>query len=184
MAGRIITVQNHSADGEPAFFSANDRSRWSTIRALGDSGTYEIDSVIQRRSNEEIAKLDAQRRTAGETNQHYKINWDTIDKVTHVGPDGKLHAYSSKPTLLPTVLSGGYLVIKQVTGLTMERDSVPIIRTLLLVLNAGGWLAFMFFLAKTINSLPVRDWSRYYVCLLYTSPSPRDKRQSRMPSSA
>ena len=25
---------------------------------------------------------------------------------------------------------------------------------------------------------------RAYVCLLYTSPSPRDKRQSRMPSSA
>ena len=25
---------------------------------------------------------------------------------------------------------------------------------------------------------------RYYNCLLYTSPSPRDKRQSRMPSSA
>ena len=73
MAGRIITVQNHSADGEPAFFSANDRSRWSTIRALGDSGTYEIDSVIQRRSKEEIAKLDAQRRAAGEANQYYKI---------------------------------------------------------------------------------------------------------------
>ena len=30
-------------------------------------------------------------------------------------------------------------------------------------------------------------WNKYgvdYVCLLYTSPSPRDKRQSRMPSSA
>ena len=25
---------------------------------------------------------------------------------------------------------------------------------------------------------------RYHICLLYTSPSPRDKRQSRMPSSA
>ena len=25
---------------------------------------------------------------------------------------------------------------------------------------------------------------RFYICLLYTSPSPRDKRQSRMPSSA
>ena len=24
----------------------------------------------------------------------------------------------------------------------------------------------------------------FYICLLYTSPSPRDKRQSRMPSSA
>ena len=35
------------------------------------------------------------------------------------------------------------------------------------------------------------DWNQatlqlqtYYTCLLYTSPSPRDKRQSRMPSSA
>ena len=30
------------------------------------------------------------------------------------------------------------------------------------------------------------DWERlrYHTCLLYTSPSPRDKRQSRMPSSA
>ena len=26
--------------------------------------------------------------------------------------------------------------------------------------------------------------SPFYACLLYTSPSPRDKRQSRMPSSA
>ena len=28
------------------------------------------------------------------------------------------------------------------------------------------------------------DTTKYYSCLLYTSPSPRDKRQSRMPSSA
>ena len=30
----------------------------------------------------------------------------------------------------------------------------------------------------------IRVPSPYYICLLYTSPSPRDKRQSRMPSSA
>ena len=30
----------------------------------------------------------------------------------------------------------------------------------------------------------IPDNSLCYVCLLYTSPSPRDKRQSRMPSSA
>ena len=29
-----------------------------------------------------------------------------------------------------------------------------------------------------------KSYSLYRVCLLYTSPSPRDKRQSRMPSSA
>ena len=35
------------------------------------------------------------------------------------------------------------------------------------------------------NSLELfRDMSERYACLLYTSPSPRDKRQSRMPSSA
>ena len=28
------------------------------------------------------------------------------------------------------------------------------------------------------------EFARVYLCLLYTSPSPRDKRQSRMPSSA
>ena len=33
---------------------------------------------------------------------------------------------------------------------------------------------------KELNALS----EQYVVCLLYTSPSPRDKRQSRMPSSA
>ena len=29
-----------------------------------------------------------------------------------------------------------------------------------------------------------QSWDSIWTCLLYTSPSPRDKRQSRMPSSA
>ena len=33
------------------------------------------------------------------------------------------------------------------------------------------------------NKLDI-DTPDYLICLLYTSPSPRDKRQSRMPSSA
>ena len=37
----------------------------------------------------------------------------------------------------------------------------------------------IFFPAKTMNGI-----SGVRICLLYTSPSPRDKRQSRMPSSA
>ena len=32
--------------------------------------------------------------------------------------------------------------------------------------------------------LTIRVWNESNFCLLYTSPSPRDKRQSRMPSSA
>ena len=34
------------------------------------------------------------------------------------------------------------------------------------------------------ETLPYLDGYTVYTCLLYTSPSPRDKRQSRMPSSA
>ena len=34
------------------------------------------------------------------------------------------------------------------------------------------------------NRFPVKGGDVVCICLLYTSPSPRDKRQSRMPSSA
>ena len=29
-----------------------------------------------------------------------------------------------------------------------------------------------------------KDWKQLWICLLYTSPSPRDRQKSRMPSSA
>ena len=31
---------------------------------------------------------------------------------------------------------------------------------------------------------PLRDFAKMDICLLYTSPSPRDRQKSRMPSSA
>ena len=40
------------------------------------------------------------------------------------------------------------------------------------------------FEAATGDVVWTKDLKRLYNCLLYTSPSPRDKRQSRMPSSA
>ena len=95
VAGRAITVKNHSAQGDSPFFSANDRSRWCTIRALGDEGTYVIDEVSK----------------PGQT-----ISWGTIDKVRHVGEDGEFHFYSSKPALLTTMMSGVYVAVKQITG--------------------------------------------------------------------
>ena len=39
-----------------------------------------------------------------------------------------------------------------------------------------------FWIAPVLLFLPV--WGAFYVCLLYTSPSPRDRQKSRMPSSA
>ena len=85
VTGRIGSAR--SRDGHTPFFSANDRSRWSMISALVDEGTYVIDRVRER------------------------PGWKTIDMVRHVGRDGQPHYYSSKPTLLPTLLAAEYCVI-------------------------------------------------------------------------
>ena len=39
---------------------------------------------------------------------------------------------------------------------------------------------------SSIKLLNTREWYNkdFYLCLLYTSPSPRDRQKSRMPSSA
>ena len=49
MVGRIMSVESKS--GKTAMLSANDRSRWCTIRSLVDHGTYEIDNVIKRKTD-------------------------------------------------------------------------------------------------------------------------------------
>ena len=40
------------------------------------------------------------------------------------------------------------------------------------------------YISKYSIALKEASETQYWICLLYTSPSPRDKRQSRMPSSA
>lgn len=142
VAGRALTVENHNANGDSPFFSANDRSRWCTIRSLGDQDVYEIDDAIR----------------VGQP-----INWDTIDKVRHVGPDGEFHFYSSKPTLLPTLLAGIYKPIKFLMGKNLTEDTYFVVRLMLLLVSVIPWAVYLYFMAKTINSVPVRDWSRYFV---------------------
>ena len=50
--------------------------------------------------------------------------------------------------------------------------------------NVGKWPALFVFIIDVGKGLIAVKIAQYYTCLLYTSPSPRDKRQSRMPSSA
>ena len=51
--------------------------------------------------------------------------------------------------------------------------------------SSGGFPAHdLFKKLGSIDMLGITKNTKYGGCLLYTSPSPRDKRQSRMPSSA
>ena len=119
LSGRVLTLRNPDTKGESPFFSANDRSRWCTVRSLVDFGTFEIDDVIREKSD---------------------IHWDTIDKVQHIGTDGQLHFYSSKPPLLSVIVAGQYWAIKQVTGWRLDQQPVWIARIVLLgsIVQATG----------------------------------------------
>ncbi len=106
-------------DQQTPFLSANDRSRWCTVRALVDLGTYQIDDVIQQKG------------------------WNTIDKVYHRGADGQPHFYSSKPPLYPTMLAVPYGVLQALTGWKLA-DRPFLVGRLLIWLVNGAFLIVLF----------------------------------------
>ena len=142
VCSKIATVQNFRSSKETPFFSANDRSRWATVRALGDDDVFEIDDIVVR----------------GQA-----VDWNTIDMVKHIGRDGQMHGYSSKPPLLPVMVAYLYKAVNFFSAKTITEDTFWVTRILLLLVNALPWGLFLFFLAKTIDCIAVRDWSRYFV---------------------
>lgn len=144
MVGKIFAVQ--SSQGTTPFLSANDRSRWATIRALGDEQTYVIDDVIW---DEEQGKFDPE--------------WNSIDKVLHRGADGELRYYSSKPTLLTTMLSCEYVFFKWLTGWTLADSTFAMGRLILIVTNALPLAFSLFLLAKILERHARRPWTRIVV---------------------
>ncbi len=149
MSGRILAVNSVDNErlssylkstGRPdwqkqrPFLSANDRSRWATVRALVDYGTYAIDDI------------------------HHQPNWDTIDKVYHDG-----HYYSSKPPLLATILAGEYWVYQQLTGKTLAEHPWEIGRTLLIINQVGLLLVMYLVLGLLVERYGRSDFDRIFV---------------------
>lgn len=107
-------------DRRTPFFSANDRSRWCTVWALVERGTYQIDEIVER------------------------PGWETIDKVRWQG-----HFYSSKPTLLPTLVAGVYWAVKQSTGWTLDdrQHAHSAAHAVLFIVNWIPWVISLVLLA-------------------------------------
>lgn len=92
--------------------SANDRSRWATVWSLVHRGTWHIDEIDE------------------------DPRWSTIDKVRHrVDDQSPFHFYSSKPPLLSSIAAGVYWVQRQLFGVDIRRDTVPVTRGALLLIN-------------------------------------------------
>ena len=65
---------------------------------------------------------------------------------------------------------------------SVEHDEMSQFReAYMAIVGALLWLANM---TRVDIAYSASQLARFMTCLLYTSPSPRDKRQSRMPSSA
>jgi hypothetical protein len=134
VTARIMRVRSPDAFSPTPFQSANDKSRWCTIRALGDHGVYSIEHLIFYDNGEKVR------------------GWYTIDLVRHRGPDGREHYYSSKPTLLPTLLAGEYWLFKKLTGLSLAvpEQVWPVVRLMLVLTNVVPLVIALYLLARLV----------------------------------
>jgi hypothetical protein len=148
MVGRVASVR--SEKGTTAALCANDRSRWCTMRALVDEGTYVIDEIIFPRPG----KRDR--------------DWHTIDLVRHRGHDGLEHYYSSKPPLFPTLVAGQYWVIKHVFGVRIADKPLYVMRTMLILTNVAPLAVCFVLLAWLVERLGSTTWGRLFVMAVAT----------------
>jgi hypothetical protein len=150
MTGRLLAVNSVDKLGleqrsqgkeqlQRPFLSANDRSRWMTIRSLVEHDTYEIDAIMGQPT------------------------WDSIDVVKHRGRDGELHFYSSKPPLLATILAGEYWAINRLTGWTLGDHPYEIGRFMLFTVNVLPMVLMFVLLALLVERFGTTDWGRIFV---------------------
>src|SRR4051794_3067693 len=144
MLARVARVDSADPKSPTPFLSANDRSRWAAVRALVDEGTFALDNVI----------FDAKgNRIRG---------WHTIDLVKHRGPDGRQHYYSSKPTLLTTLLAGEYWLVKMLTGATLAEQPFYVAKIMLVLTNVAPLAIALALLARLIGQSGLSDWGRLF----------------------
>jgi hypothetical protein len=127
------------------FLSANDRSRWCTVRALVEHGTYAIDEIVSQ------------------------PNWDTIDMVKHddlgreaPGAD-EGHLYSSKPPLLATLMAGEYWLIHRATGATLETHPFAIGRVMIVTVNLVPLVIYFLVVGRLAERIGTTDWGRIFM---------------------
>lgn len=144
MLARVVRIDSPDPKSPTPFLSANDRSRWATIRSLGDDGTYVIDDII----------FDARgNRVRG---------WHTIDLVRHRGADGAEHYYSSKPTLLTTLLAGEYWLLKLANGALLAEDPHYVSRIMLALTNVLPLAVALVLLCRLIDRNATTDFGRFF----------------------
>lgn len=136
-------------DPQP-MFSSNDKSRFATIRALVDNGTY----VIGKREYPDPSNTKVYRDTGIiEKGKGY----ETLDIV--MNPETK-EFFSSKPPLMTTVLAGEYWLLKRVFGLDIVRDRFVVIPVIVFTVNVLPFAVYLVLLARLIDATGKTDFGK------------------------
>jgi len=133
-------------------FGSNDRSRWDTVRALVDEGTF----VIGRR--------DPSRATSDNPYGDYGIvfedGWTSVDKVLN---PVTLEFYSSKPPLLTVLMAGEYWLLKHALGWSINDHPNEVVRVGLLTFNVLPLIFYLWMLSRLAERYGATDWGRLFV---------------------
>jgi hypothetical protein len=156
-------------------FSSNDRSRWATIRALVDEGTY----VVGRRNLEStlasavasfgnldpvqtagIAQAGYYVRTKSDSGIIFLDGYGSVDKVLQPNTQ---EFYSSKPPLFSTLIAGLYWLLKALFGWTLAANPNAVVGVILFLVNILPFVIYLQLIARLVESFGRTDWGKLFV---------------------
>jgi hypothetical protein len=129
-------------------FSSNDKSRWSTVRALVDQGTY----VIGKRVEDPSSPM-GYRDTGIVADPAYR----SLDIV--MDPETK-EFYSSKPPLMATLVAAEYWLLKRALGWDIVRDRWLVIPAIVMTVNVIPFAVYLVLLARLLDSIGKTEFGR------------------------
>ena len=145
---RVLRPWPEKRPSPTPFFYSNDRSRWATVRALVDEGTYSIGRQERLPGREPVDR--------GIVSEN---DYATIDKVKD--PEtGKY--YSSKPPLFATLVAGEYWLLKTALGWDIVRDRWPVAIAILLTWNVLPFGIYLVVLARLLERHAATDFGRLF----------------------
>jgi hypothetical protein len=138
-------------------FSSNDRSRWCTVRALVDEGTW----VIGHRH----VAADGSYRDEGIV---FQDGWTSLDKVLLPTPrqgngETVFEFCSSKPPLLSALAAGEYWLLKQLFGWSITAQPNLVVKTIVLTFNAVPFALALVMLKSLLEQLGTTDFGRIFI---------------------
>lgn len=139
-------------------FSSNDKSRWATVKALVENGTY----VIGYREYPDGGNPKVFTPTGIVAQPMYR-SLDIVLRPLDAADTGKpvkKEFYSSKPPLFATALAGEYWVIRKLLGWEIDRDRWLVIPTILLTVNVIPFAVYLLLIARLIEATGATHFGR------------------------